>query len=592
MNVQEVRQKYPQYSDLSDRELLTRLHGKYYSDMPLPDFFKSVGFSEARPTEESSLARSALSMAGNTLAGAVRGAGSIGATLLYPIDKATDLIKGDRGDGTGRNAERRQAMTSALGSMGADTDSLSFGLGKIGGEIAGTAGIGGLLAKGITAAGSAVPQIAPYVPKLATALETGGFRTLPPSFVGPAPAATIAGKVGDMTLRTAAGGIVGGASAGLVDPEQAGTGAMIGAAIPGGVKAAGVVGRGIKDLTGSVVKNVLGTTTGVGGNALSVAMQAGKNGDDAFLQNMRGKADMTDVLSDAKAALGRMRIARGDEYRKGMSGVSSDKTVLDLTPVKDAVNKVKSMGTFKGQVIKKNAAGTVDEIAQQVDEWAKLNPGEFHTPEGLDALKQAIGDIRDATNFGTPARKAADSVYHAIKDQINKQAPTYAKTMKDYSDASDLISEIERSLVGGNKTSVDTAMRKLQSLMRNNVNTNYGNRLNLARELEQQGGASLLPSLAGQAMSSITPRGLQGAVASMTGLGGLTVNPAFLATLPLQSPRLIGEAAYASGRLSGKAGDLVGGLLSNPAIANNQGLLGPSTYLPLMTVAPSVAMSR
>jgi hypothetical protein len=519
--------------------------------------------------------------AGNLAAGAIRGAGSIGATLLAPYDAVKGVVTGE----LDLNDKRRQGMDSALQGMGAQPESLMFQGGKLGGEIAGTAGAGGLLANGLRATGVAAP-------KVLTALESGGFRTTAPSFVGPQPAATLASRAGDMALRTAAGGAVGGASAALVDPSQAGTGAMVGAAMPGAIKTAGVVGGKVADLAGSATKNLLGLSTGAGGNAVSTALQAGKNGDRAFLDNMRGNVPLTDVLDEAKTALTNMRIARGNEYRQGMAGVSADKTVLNMQPIEAAVNSIKSMGSYKGQQINKNAAGTVDEIAKQVGDWAKLNPKDYHTPEGLDALKKAVGDIRDATEFGSAGRKAADTVYNAIKSEISMQAPTYAKTMKSYSEASDLITEIEKALSLGNKASADTAMRKLQSLMRNNVNTNYGNRLDLARELEQQGGASLLPSIAGQAMSSATPRGLQGLAASGAGLLGVAGNPAALLALPFQSPRLMGEAAYGLGRVSGATGRAANGLLSNPALANSQGLLNPAALPSLMTVAPSVAYSR
>jgi hypothetical protein len=518
--------------------------------------------------------------------GALKGASDIGSTLLTPVDYL--LNKTGLSDRT--NADRRASLKDFFGER-ADTDSLSFKGGELASAIAGTAGIGGVLGKGVMAAGKILPTVAPYAPKIATALQTGGFRTTPAGFMGPAPALTMGGKAADMALRTAAGGIVGGAAAGMIDPSQADTGAMIGAAMPGGIKVAGAVGSGIKNTAGWVAKNALGASTGAGGNAIGQAFQSGKVGDRALLENMREKVDITDVLGKAKAALNTMRINRGNEYRKSMASVTSDKTVLDLQPIRDAVDGVKSMGMFKGQVIKKNAAGVVDEIAAQIDDWAKLNPREFHTPEGLDALKQAVGDIRDATQFGTPARRAADSVYHAIKDQINKQAPDYAKTMKDYSKASELISEIERSLVGKEKTSADTAMRKLQSLMRNNVNTNYGNRLNLAKELEQQGGASLLPSLAGQALSSPLPRGLQGLAPTGTAIASLA-NPWLVGAIPFQSPRLMGEAAYGAGRMVGGAGGAVNRLMSNPALAGRQGLLSPAEYLPLLTTVPAVAASR
>ena len=54
LNIQEVRSKYPQYKDLSDKELLDSLHGKYYPDMPIEEFYSKTGFgiderSEALP---------------------------------------------------------------------------------------------------------------------------------------------------------------------------------------------------------------------------------------------------------------------------------------------------------------------------------------------------------------------------------------------------------------------------------------------------------------------------------------------------------------------------------------------------------------
>ena len=44
LNIQEVRSKYPQYKDLSDKELLDSLHGKYYPNMPIEEFYSKTGF--------------------------------------------------------------------------------------------------------------------------------------------------------------------------------------------------------------------------------------------------------------------------------------------------------------------------------------------------------------------------------------------------------------------------------------------------------------------------------------------------------------------------------------------------------------------
>jgi hypothetical protein len=86
--------------------------------------------------------------------------------------------------------------------------------------------------------------------------------------------------------------------------------------------------------------------------------------------------------------------------------------------------------------------------------------------------------------------------------------------------------------------------------MRDNVNTNYGNRVNYAEMLEQASGKPIMAQLAGQALSSPTPRGLQRLLPSVTGAGAFTLDPMLLATLPAQSPRLMGEATILAGKAS------------------------------------------
>ena len=187
----------------------------------------------------------------NLAAGAVRGAGSIGATLMWPIDKATDMIKGDRDPNvagliTGkqplsRNEERRRDIDTGLTYLvGSDPNSLLYKAGKLGGEVAGTAGMGGVLANGVRAAAPALESVgmaAPTLQRLANAVETSGFRT-------GAPAATTAGqRIADIAMRTTGGAVTGGTSAALVDPEHAGAGAIVGAALPGAAKVIGATAR-------------------------------------------------------------------------------------------------------------------------------------------------------------------------------------------------------------------------------------------------------------------------------------------------------------------------------------------------------------
>jgi hypothetical protein len=93
-------------------------------------------------------------------------------------------------------------------------------------------------------------------------------------------------------------------------------------------------------------------------------------------------------------------------------------------------------------------------------------------------------------------------------------------------------------------------MRKLQSVMRNNVNTNYGQRLDLVKQLEAGGNNQLMAALAGQSMADWMPRGMQGALSGTntllaSSLGGL---PAAVLMGAASSPRLIGEGAMLAGQ--------------------------------------------
>lgn len=46
--IQSIREKFPQYSDLSDAELAIGFHGKFYSDMPIIGFAKKIGLDKSQ----------------------------------------------------------------------------------------------------------------------------------------------------------------------------------------------------------------------------------------------------------------------------------------------------------------------------------------------------------------------------------------------------------------------------------------------------------------------------------------------------------------------------------------------------------------
>lgn len=311
------------------------------------------------------------------------------------------------------------------------------------------------------------------------------------------------------------------------------------------------VGNAVADIVGN-----LGTHTGA--EPLKLAYKAGRQGGDAaqaFLDNLRGNAPMEDVVGSAKAALSQMRQNKNAAYRAGMAGVAKDPEILSFEPIDKAMQKAAEVKSYRGrsgtgtaQELSSSTSAVRKDIEAAIDHWRKLDPAEFHTPEGFDALKQQLGDIKDSLPYNTPQRLVAEQAYSAIRNSIVAQAPEYAKVMKDYERASDAISQIERGLSLGKRATVDTSLRKLQSIMRNNVNTNYGYRGKLLDQLTEAGAPHLPYELAGQSLSKLTPRGLGNVEAGAAGAVALAShNPAILTAAPLMSPRLMGETAYGAG---------------------------------------------
>jgi hypothetical protein len=319
---------------------------------------------------------------------------------------------------------------------------------------------------------------------------------------------------------------------------------------------------------GLVGKPLLGLSTGTGSENIANAAKSGFQGDKTFLKNLRGEAPMTEALDNARHNLNVMRQNRSQSYRSGMVDISNDKNVLDFADIDNSLNKALKETTFHGEIIDEAAHNHLQTLKGKIDDWKEKNPDIYHTPEGLDKLKQMLGAENEKIPYEAKSvGRVGKNIYDSVKTTIADQAPTYSKVMSDYTNASENISEIERGLSLGNRASADTALRKLQSLTRNNVNTNYGNRLDLAKQLEMEGGRPFISALSGQALSSPVARGLAGGVEGMTALGAFA-NPYTLAALPFQTPRLVGEGLYAGGRAAKGLSNVADVTGLNPRNAN------------------------
>ena len=374
----------------------------------------------------------------------------------------------------------------------------------------------------------------------------------------------LAGALGSAASQIAA-------ELGLGPAWQAGAG-FLGGMVPGGGNAMRSLARGTGNLASHVIGGI-GTHTGA--EPIKEAFRAGAEGGErsaTFLEALRDKAPQEKIVETAKDALDAMRKSRNAAYQSGMVNINKDATQLDFAPLNKALGSVGEAAEYAGKVTNEEAAGKLETIKDVVKDWQSGDPAVFHTPQGFDALKRRIGEIWQSTTPHTQARLIVGRAYDAIKDTIVKQAPAYAGVMKDYEEASDALRELESAFSLREKNSVDTALRKLQSVMRNNVNTGYGHRAALANTLNDLSGGQLNPQVAGRALSSVTPRGLGNVVAWGTALAALA-HPAALAALPFESPRAVGEAAHFLGKVSGYIPAPSGNMFSTaPAAARAAGL--------------------
>jgi hypothetical protein len=324
--------------------------------------------------------------------------------------------------------------------------------------------------------------------------------------------------------------------------------------------ALGTVGKIPKaiGLPASTISGAVGMLTGTGGEALKIAADAGRAGGErlkAFTSNLREKAPLNSALDTAKSALEEIRRARNAEYVASMKQMGRNIEPLSFEGIDKALAGASKEGKFGDIAVRGTEPQRVlDEVTAKVEEFKSGAPVPYHTPQGFDALKRAIGEIRDGLPYGSPQRAVADRAYRAVRGTIIKQVPEYKKIMGNYEKASELIIDIEQTFKlgkGGKRPkSVDTMLRSLQSIMRNEVNTSYGRRLELGKKLgETEVGATLMEELAGQALQSRYPRGIARATA-LPGIGMMAgVDPmAAVGTALLSSPRLMGEAAALGGR--------------------------------------------
>jgi hypothetical protein len=394
---------------------------------------------------------------GDRLAGAVRGAGSIGATLMWPIDKL---------QGTSNDA-RRQAIDQGLADLGANTASTDYTLGKLTGELAGTAGVG----SGIAAGAKAIPAVANRVPGLISAIESGGFTTganLPAD-------AALKARALDLGIRAAGGAINGGASAGMIDPSQAAPGAFIGGILPPAIAGAGKLGNATGQFVSSMVQPFTNNgQTAIAGKVINRFAAGGPTAIDASqivpgsmptLAEATGNAGIASLqrtvrdmraqpFVDREAANAAARNSLFDNTAGDADQLhffQSDRTNA-TKPLYDAaidpVNQQPLTPWMKGQITQLMKSPTIQDARKQAQLMA-MDRLEKPSPDGsmsaLQDMKFALDDkISEAVRQGSGKRAAAlGDLQDKLVNVMNKINPQYGEANQLYAQMSQPINAME-----------------------------------------------------------------------------------------------------------------------------------------------------
>jgi hypothetical protein len=363
--------------------------------------------------------------------GAVRGAGSIGATLLAPVDAAARALNGGKPVTVGgieiAGQDRRAGMDGGLQAMGVDTGSIAFKGGKLAGEIAGTAGAGGAIANGVRAAAPALAA-APRVANLLQATQTAGFQG------------------GKLASRAAGGAINGAVSAGLVNPDDALAGAAVGGALPVGARLAGLMGsaagKGVRSAVTSVTGKASPEVAALAGRAkqLGIDIPADRIVNSKPLNALAsslsyvpfsGRAATEEKMANQlNTALSRTMGQNTDNVTQAVRTAGKDlgaqfdnvlqNNTLKITPAfKQALAQAEDQATNElgaesagvihkqiASILSKGASGEIDgkaayEIKKALDRIGTRNSGEAHYARELkkslmNALNESLGPTQAA----------------------------------------------------------------------------------------------------------------------------------------------------------------------------------------------------
>lgn len=320
-------------------------------------------------------------------AGVGKGVGDVALNAQRYLGKGINAVgdfftQGDGGNAAGNwlVQDAEQGLNKLAGELAPykEVSPIAAGGGELAGNIAATLPVGGILGRGVSAVAPSLGRAAPQAEKLANALRSGGMN------LGGAPAASLAGQIGNMGLRMAGGAGTGAVSAALVDPESAGVGAAVGAAFP---LAASIVGRGA-NLAGRALR---------GGEAApevrNLAARAADLGIEVPADRLVNSRPLNAVASSLNYMPFSGRAATEDAMQSQLNRALSRTFGQDSTNVTQALRSAADdLGQKFDDVLQKTAVKVDDQFLASLAERAQQAGNELGS-DGARIIEKQIDEI-------------------------------------------------------------------------------------------------------------------------------------------------------------------------------------------------------
>lgn len=420
MNIQEIRAQYPQYQDMSDQDLATALHKKYYADMPFEEFAGKAGLEAPKQ-------RGMMESVGRQL----------GLTARAPVSAALAIpaMVGDALTG-GRSTP---AVNTVLDSVFPKPEN---GTERVVQDVTGAMAGGAGLAKATGTTASALQQV------LSAAGGAGGAGTARELDMGPGAqmaAGLFGGVVGPSMYTAAAEGgkaVLRGAKA-LVDPfTEAGRRNIVARTMQSQARDPKQAVTNLSQPSEIVPGSQPTTAEASADTGLASLQKAVRN------QNPAAFADRSAQQDSARQAY--LEKVFGGDVRQMEATRDANTSPMRESAFQAAGQKkidVASAQNVAGSILK-SGAGNREEVEKAMN-WVQ---GRIDNAQGnaqrLDAVRQDINDIiagkmdRDPekASFKLAARELA-SVRGRLVDAINQKAPLYKEYLKEYGEQSIPISQ-------------------------------------------------------------------------------------------------------------------------------------------------------